>query len=157
MKNFIKPMRYILLLVCLTVVVAFSLLSQKQNRADAAALPLLDEKTLEEKAITQAQFAGLQGVPIAKRSVQITLAEWLKLVDADLGKDAAQFGLTPDTPVYVLAMQGNVVSQLAGLPRPQQTTPELYNNITIVLDARTGDLMWTVTTREGFSMPVSVP
>lgn len=153
----LKPISNVSLLIGLTVLVIFSFFTLKQGNADAASIPLLQEKTLEEKAIAEAQFAGLQDMPTAKRAVQMNLEAWLKLNDTDLGKDAAQFGLTPDMPVYVLAMRGNVVSRLAGMPRPKQTTPEQYDNITIVLDARTGDLMWIVTTREGFAMPVSVP
>lgn len=88
----------------------------------------------------------------------MTLAEWLKLNDAELGKDATYFGLTPDMPIFILAIRGNVESQLAGGNlRPGQNEPEKYNNITIVLDARTGDVLWIATIRDGFPMPVSVP
>jgi hypothetical protein len=146
------------LLAGLTIILFLGYFALTQHIVHAAVLPLLDDKVLEEKAVAAAQMAGLQETPIAKRAVHLTLAEWLKLNDAELGKDAAQFGLSPDMPVFVLAMRGNVTSLLAGgALRPEQKAPEKFNNITVVLDARTGEVMWTATIRDGFTMPVSVP
>ncbi|OIN97678.1 MAG: hypothetical protein AUJ21_00275 [Anaerolineae bacterium CG1_02_58_13] len=145
------------ILLVLGVVISIIFVAVEQS-AKASPMQQLDDKTLEEKAIAAAQMAGLQGAPTATRHVRITLAEWLTLNDAELGKDAAKFGLTPDTPVFVLAMRGNVKSLLVGESPPQNKgMQEQYNNITIVLNAITGDVMWTVTTRDGFSMPVPVP
>jgi hypothetical protein len=141
----------ILLLVCLLVLI---------RMAAAAASPPspLDRETLTVKAIAQAQTAGLQGTPTAQRDVQMSLSEWASLIDAELGQDAAQFGLTPEVPVFVLAMRGNVEWRLpAGPPRPDQRSPEHYDNIIVVLNARTGDLMWVGSYRPGFPMPVPVP
>lgn len=153
----LNQIQKILLLIGLIVLLAFSFFALMQRAVNASSIPPLDQGTLETKAIAEAQTAGLQGTPTAKKAVQMTLAEWLTLNDAELGKDAAQFGLTPDMPVFVLAIQGNVESRMAGLPRPGQTGPEHYDNITVVLNARTGELVWIGTTRAGFSMPVPVP
>jgi hypothetical protein len=141
----------ILLLVCLLILIGMA--------AAAASPPSpLDRETLITKAIAQAQAAGLQGTPIAQKDVQMRLSEWTALIDAELGKDAAQFGLTPDTPVFVLAMRGNVEWRLpAGPPLPDQKSPEHYDNIIVVLNAYTGDLMWVGSYRPGFPMPVPVP
>ena len=148
----------VLLLIGLGVLIVFGFFAMGEHTVNAAQIPLLDDKVLEEKAIAAAQLDGLQGSPIAKVAVHMTLAEWLTLNDAGLGTDAAQFGLTPDMPVFVLAMRGNVTSRLLGESlRPGQNGPAIYDNITIVLDARTGDVRWSMVVSEGFPMPVSVP
>ena len=127
--------------------------------ASASSEPPLAQTVLEGKAILEAQNAGLQGTPTAQTIAQMTLGEWLTLNNAELGKDAGQFGLTPDMPVFVMAMRGNVESRLAGPPQQGQgqTAPEHYDNITVVLNARTGELAWIATTRQGFPMPVALP
>lgn len=127
------------------------------SQSTAKASSVLDEKTLESNALAAAKHYGMQGTPSAKKAVMMTLAQWLALNDAELGKDAAQFGLTPDLPVYVLAIRGSVAWQGLGLPQPEQTAPEHYDNITIVINARNGDLIWTGANRAGFPMPVPVP
>lgn len=185
MKNFITS-RYAsanntLIFLGLSALLAISLFALTRINANAASTPLLDERILEKKAIAEAQMAGLQGNPTAKMSVQMTLEEWLvlmnsglrkgdipptpvpmndgtklPLVDEELGTDI-QLGLPSDTPLYVLAMRGDVISRIPGSPRPGQSDPERYDNITIVLDARTGNLIWVVTRYPGFPMPISVP
>lgn len=127
------------------------------TRVGASTPPKLDTDVLTEMAIAEAQEAGLQEAPAVQRAVQMSLGEWNSRINAELGKDAAQFGLTPDMPVFVLAIRGEVVWRAPGLSRPGQNTPERYNNITIVLDARTGDLIWRGSYRSGFQMPISVP
>jgi len=127
------------------------------SAARASPTSVLDDKTLTARAITEAQVAGLMGEPKAQKAVRISLAEWNALIDAELGKDAAEFGLTPDIPVFVLAIRGDVEWVLGFLPKPGQDSPERYDNITVVLDARTGDPMWLGSYRPGYPMPVSVP
>lgn len=119
--------------------------------------PVLDDATLTAKAITEARAAGLMGEPRALRAVRMSLAEWNALIDAELGKDAAAFGLVPDIPVFVLAIRGDVEWRAVGLPKPGQDSPERYDNIIIVLDARTGNLLWQGCYYPGYPLPVSVP
>jgi hypothetical protein len=138
--------------VSVVLVSAFWVSSQSTAKASA----LLDEKTLESNALAAAKHYGMQGTPSAKKAVIMTLAQWLALNEAELGKDAAQFGLTPDLPVYVLAIRGSVEWRGLGMPQPGQTAPEHYENITIVINARNGDLIWTGANRAGFAMPVPV-
>ncbi len=146
--------RALLIGIGLLLVGLFALL---YNTVVASPPPLLDQGTLEAKAVTVAQNGGLRGAPLAKRAVQMTLADWLARNDAELGKDAADFGLTPDMPVFVLAMRGNVEWQGPGQPRPGQSGPDHYDNITVVLDARTGETVWVGSTYTGLPMPVPVP
>src|SRR5512133_1416389 len=120
----IKVMRLSLLssflLISLAVLLVFGFSVQAEHMVKAEPVPQLDDQVLEEKAIVAAQQADLQGLPTAKRVVHMTLAEWLKLNGAELGKDAAQFALSRDMRVYVLAMRGSVISQLPVFPRPGQ-------------------------------------
>jgi len=141
------------ILISLVLVLAFWLSSQNTAKASS----LLDDKTLESHAMAAAQYYGMQGTPSAKQAVMMTYAQWLALNDAELGKDAAQFGLTPDLPVYVFAIRGSVEWQGLGMPQPGQTAPEHYDNITVVINARNGDLLWVGANRVGFPMPVPVP
>ena len=175
-------LKIIFTLLGLAVLLAISLFALMQGNANAASTRL-DEKTLEKKALAEAKQMGLHGAPIAKRSVQMTLAEWLKLVDAGLGTDAAaptavgpinarakptlidaglgkstaRFGFTPDMPVYVLAMRGEVISRIPESPRPEKTGPNRYDHITIVLDAKTGKLLWVMAGPASSPMPIEVP
>jgi len=135
------------------LVLAFWLSSQSTAKASA----VLDEKTLESYAMTTAQFYGMQGTPSAKKAVLMPYAEWLALNGAELGTGAAQFELTPDMPVYVLAIRGSVDWRGLGELKPGQTAPEHYDNITVVINARTGGLLEVGAKRVGFSMPVPVP
>ena len=139
-------------------IISALLLASMLSKATTAAT-LLDDQSLEAKALAEAYTAGLQGKPEAQKAVSMTMADWLKLMNAELGKDAFQFGLTPDMPVYVLAIRGQVVWHGPGLPQPGQTKTEAetYDNITIVLNARTGETIWAGATRTGYSMPVPVP
>lgn len=123
----------------------------------AASTPVLDDETLTAKALGEARAAGLIDVPKAQKAIRMSLAEWNTLVGIDLGTDAAKFGLTPDLPVFVLAIRGEVEWRGVGLPRPGQNSPEHYDNITVVLDARTGDLIWIGSYYPDQPMPVPVP
>lgn len=122
----------------------------------ASSVPLLTQQILEEKALDLAELHGLQGVPDTQKAVFITLGEWYTLNDAELGKDASQIGLTSDVPVFVLAIQGNVEWHGPGLPNPNQDRQEHYDNITVVLNARTAELVWVGSKYAGFTMPVPV-
>lgn len=127
------------------------------SAAMASPPPVLDDATLTAKAIIEARAAGLMGEPRAQRAVRMNMAEWNALIDAELGKEAAAFGLVPDIPVFVLALRGDVEWRGVGLPKPGQDSPERFDNIIVVLDARTGDLVWLGSYRTGYPAPVSVP
>ncbi|MES4787650.1 MAG: hypothetical protein C4294_19670 [Nitrospiraceae bacterium] len=141
------------ILLILSILVLF----QITTTANASPLPPLGDQTLTSKAMTVAQTAGLEGTPTAQRVVRMTLAEWLALNDGELGKDAAQFGLTADMPVFVLAIRGKVEWRGLGMRPPGQSSPESYDNITVAVDARTGNLIQVGAKRAGFPMPVPVP
>jgi hypothetical protein len=131
-----------------------------QGTASAATPPPLPQAVLESKAVAIAQEAGLQGAPTAKKVTRMTLSEWLKIDSAGLGKDAWKFGLFPDMPVLVVAMRGDVIDRMpGGLPRPGQTKtePERYDNIIVVVDARTGDWIWEGASSKGSSTWAFLP
>ncbi len=150
----LSPLQKALALGGVIVLLALAVLAFRTGSAGA---PVLDDKTLTEKAIFAAQDAGLQGSPTAQQAARMTLAEWLALDGAKLGDDAWQFGRTPDMPVFVLAMRGNVEWRTVGEIPPGQTGPEHYDNITIALNAQTGALISVVAQRPGFPLPLPVP
>lgn len=117
----------------------------------------LDENILAEKALIEAQMNGLMGMQINQETARMNLSDWNKLVNAELGMDADKFGLTPDTPVFVLAIKGNVEWRGVGLPQPGQEIAENYDNITVVLNARTGDLIWVGAYYPDYPMPIPIP
>jgi len=117
----------------------------------------LDENILAEKALLEAQMNGLMSMPINQETAKMNLSDWNKHVNAELGMDADKFGLTPDTPVFVLAIKGNVEWRGGGLPQPGQEIAENYDNITVVLNARTGDIIWVGAYYPDYPMPVPVP
>ncbi len=139
------------LALCLILIFAFVTIGS------ATPTTTLDDETLAEKALTEAQMIGLIGTPKAQKTARMSLSEWNMLIDADLGMDADKFGLTPDIPVFVLAIRGNVEWRAPGLPQPGQELIERYDNITVVLDARTGDLIWVGAYYPDHPMPVVVP
>ncbi len=137
------------LLLILTFVLASS--------GRALPTPILDNEILTAKALTEARAAGLIDMPRAQKGIRMDLAEWNALIGLDLGADAANFGLTSDIPVFILAIKGDVEWQGVGLPKPGQASPEHYDNITVVLNARTGDLIWVGAYYPDHPMPIPVP
>jgi hypothetical protein len=124
----------------------------------AVASPLFqNEQALSERALGYAQAAGLRGTPTSQKAVRMTLGGWARLVNAEPGKDAAKFALDPDRPVFVLAVRGDVQWNAPGAPRPGQTSPEHYDNITVVIDIRTGNLLWVGSNYPDAPMPIPVP
>lgn len=117
----------------------------------------LDDEILTTKAIAEARAAGLISAPETLKAIRMSLAEWNARVGIDLGTEAARFGLTPDIPVFVLAIRGDVEWRGTGLPKPGQELPERYSNITVVLDARTGNVIWIGSYYSDQPMPVPVP
>ncbi len=126
----------------------------------AASSEILDDQSLEAKALQWARIHGLQGDPIAKRVVRITLSQWLALEGTRLAPSAAQYGLSPNTPVLVLAIRGRVEGQIglgSPLPGGGQAPPEQFDNITVVIDARNGNPLSVETMRDLSKMPIPVP
>lgn len=154
MKKRLSTTSIVLTIVLVTVILVILIMTGKTNASPA---PLLDDQVLTQKAIEEARGYGLSGEPLAQRSVHMDLAKWTALTNAGLGSDAGKFGLTPDLPVFVLAIQGSVEWKGPGLPQPGQSSPEKYNNITIVLNAQNGELIWAGSYLPGYPMPVSVP
>jgi hypothetical protein len=139
------------------ILVLVTKIAMDTSPAKASPTAQVDERTLQAKAIGEAQKAGLQGMPTAHNAIQVNLAEWFRRTNAELREGSAQFGLTPDMPVFVLAMRGHVEWQAAGLPRPGHPYPEHYDNIIVALNARNGELVWIGSYQPGSPMPVSIP
>ncbi len=148
-KSFLKSSNGIFLLVS-SVILALLLNA-------SSSLPAFDEATLTTKAIEVANEAGLIGTPKKTRAEQMDLGDWLTLIEVDLGLDAAKFGLTSDMPVFILAIRGEVEWNGHFLQPPGEDVTPKYDNITVVLDASTGEPLWVASKEPGYPMPVSVP
>jgi hypothetical protein len=116
----------------------------------------LDKNILAEKALLEAQMNGLMGMPINQETARMNLSGWNKLINAEIGMDADKFDLTPDTLVFILAIKGNVEWRGVSLPQPGQETAENYDNITVDLNDRTGDLIWVGAYYPDYPMPIPI-
>lgn len=157
MKDWKQVYTKLLLITVVVVIVFLSALVVIKNTATASSPPLLAQADLDARALAIARESGLNGNPTAKRVVQMSYAQWLSLNNAEPGRDAGGVGLTPDMPVLVVALRGNIAWRAASQPRPGQTGPQQYDNITVVLDARTGEMLEIVSKYPGRPMPVPVP
>lgn len=152
--------RLLLMLLSVTMLSFITIVVWKHNsssRVASAARPEnLPEAELLKKALAEAQFRGLRGNPTAKKAVQMTLGEWLKLVDAELGDDSQKVGLSADLPVYVLAMRGSAEWALPSQPNPENNNQETekFDNLTLVLNAQTGDVIWTLASPPDRPLPI---
>lgn len=156
MKIFRKtlPKQTLLLLIVLLVigVVLTIFLAEKTS-----SLEQLDDATLETKAIAIARNYGLIGEPIEKKAIRMSLGEWNKLNDSELGNDASKIGLIPDMPVFVLVILGNIEWKGPSGTDWWGCEPEYFDNITIVLNAYTGKSMSVGSKRSGFPLAVPIP
>jgi hypothetical protein len=116
-----------------------------------------EDQMLEAKALEWARINGLQGTPVAKRAVRMTLGQWFALLNQQLGPEAAKFGLTPDMLVYILAIRGKVERRESQSPLQGQTTPMQLDNITVAIGVRTGKPISAGSVRDLSMMPIPVP
>lgn len=115
-------------------------LGWRQFNATASELPTLDDSILQEKALVLAHNFGLEGEPESTKIVRMTLADSEKLTDSELGKDAGQFGLTNNMPVFVMALRGKVEPTGPRQIDPANPNPK-YDRMLIVLNAHNGDMI----------------
>jgi hypothetical protein len=133
-RSYMTPKVLTALATSLVLVGLFALIHPTAKASPPAPL---DQKVLEAKALSMAQQFGLNGSPTAQKVVLMTRGEWDALTGGGLGTDAAQIGLTPDLPVFVLAIRGNVTWRGLGMVPPNQH----YDSITVAIDARTGEII----------------
>ena len=101
---------------------------------------LLTAEQAKTEGLVQARTAGLVGEPTSTFTKLMNLAEYIKTSSkgtGQLGSDADAVGLHPDRFVWVVTFQGHV--QLT-LPSSGGKT---FDNITLALDARTGEVIGT--------------
>lgn len=112
--------------------------SSEQARTDE----LIPEAVAVEKAYDTAVLYGFKGQPSPTGTLLTTLADSLAREEGfTLGRDAHEVGLFPEMPVWVVVFQGETFEHRGpGLPRPDGS-PDLFDNIIVQVNARTGDLM----------------
>lgn len=148
-----KKNRYYLLIIPTALALFFAVFAVILNDQLTVSSATPDDALLTVRALKEAEGAGLEGTPIAQKSVRMTLGEWLSQTGGELGPDAAKFGLTPELPIFVLAIRGDVYwrgpSEL-----PKGRKKRTFDNITIGLDARNGNLMFSNSYLSVAEMPV---
>ena len=140
----------------LIVLVGTVFLAWWQFNTIAAETPTLDDETLRAKAIILARSFGLKGEPTAEKTERMTLAEAAKLLDEDLGKDAGQFGLTPEMPVFVYALRGEIEPTGPRQIDPDNPNPK-YDRMLIILNAQNGDTLIQGDYYVNAPMPIELP
>ncbi len=115
-------------------------------------LPLLTESQAVSRAIGEANFYGLKGTPSTVTAKLTTLGEYADLTGFTLGSDAAKVGLSPDLEVWVVTLTGRV--EWSGPGRPGAQSREVFDNITVEIDARTGEIKGTAAYRAGYTPPL---
>jgi hypothetical protein len=151
-KAFSNRSLLILILLLAIGIISALLLAGKNSRRGA-----IDDAALESKATAIARDYGLIGEPIEKKAVRMSLGEWSKLIDAGYGEGARELGLTPDLPVFVLVILGDVEWKDPGGKSWLGSEAERFDNITIVLNANTGESIYVGSIRAGFPLPVPIP
>ena len=135
----------------LTLGIAFALTGCNSQRGT------VDDATLEATTLAEAINYGLIGDPLATKSVRMSLEEWSQLVGDGYGEGAEELGLTPDLPVFVFVIRGEIVWKGPSGIAWWGGEPEHFDNITIVLDAYTGRPMYMGSRRSGAPLPVEIP
>lgn len=112
----------------------------------------LDEQAAVQRAIQFARSAGLQGDITQHGAARMSLNAYTALHGGKLGRDAASVGRAPEKAVWVVSMLGKVNLTLPGLPGPG--SDRVFDNITVALDAVSGEVIGVAAIREGNKMLV---
>lgn len=134
------PTRIFLSAVFLILIVISVSVGLWQYNASASELGTLDDASLHKKALALAHKLGLEGEPRAEKMVRMNLAQAEKPLGSKLGKDAGQFGLTANMPVFVYVVRGKV-EPTSIVEYPPNKPPPTYDRILLILNARNGRLI----------------
>ena len=110
----------------------------------------LDDATLEANALAQAETCGLVGDPLATKSVRMSLEEWEQLS----GDERSE---TPGLPIFVFVIRGEIVWKCPSGDAWLGDDSERYDNITVVLNANTGNTIYVGSMSAGEPLPVAIP
>ena len=111
---------------------------------------LMTPEEAKAAGLARARFAGLVGEPTSVFAKLTTLEQYVFTSSkgtGQLGSDAASVGWHPDRKVWVVAFRGKVKLAMPG------SSGGTYDNITLALDARTGELIGTDAYPAGYAIP----
>ena len=111
---------------------------------------LLTPEEAKTEGLAQARIAGLVGEPTSTFATLTSLAEYVETSSygtGNLSSEAASVGLHPDTKVWVVAFRGPVKLTLPS------SGGKTSDNITLALDARTGEIIRAYAYPDGESIP----
>ena len=111
---------------------------------------LLSVDEAKARGLEEARFAGLIGEPTDEFAELTTLDEYVGTPSygtGELGADSSDVGLNPDKKIWVVAFRGHVQLSLPG------GDGKFYDNITLALDAETGEIVGVNAYPEGHTPP----
>ncbi len=111
---------------------------------------VLSADEAKEMGLAEAQFAGLVGEPTKVVTELTNLEDYFTTSTfgtGELGTGAASVGWHADRKVWVIAFRGDVRMKSPG------SRGETYDNITIAIDAETGELIGTDAYPGGYTPP----
>ena len=111
---------------------------------------LLTADQAKTRGLAEARFAGLVGEPTSVKATLTNLEDYIRVSSfgtGQLGSDAGDVGWYPDHEIWVIAFEGTVRLKLPG------SSGETYDNITIALDAQTGEIIGTDAYPDGYTPP----
>lgn len=111
---------------------------------------VLNVDEAKARGLEHAQFAGLVGEPTSVVTELTNLEDYISTASmgsAQLGSDASSVGWNADRKIWVIAYRGHVKIAMPG------STGNTYDNLTIAIDAKTGELVGTDAYREGTTLP----
>ena len=125
-------------------------LQQRAHQDGQEQQDLLTPAKAKKEGLAQARIAGLVGEPTSVFAELTTLEQYVFTSSngtGQLGSDAASIGLHPDRKVWVVAFRGKVKLTLPS------SGGKTYDNITLALDARTGEVIGTNAYPAGETIP----
>ena len=135
-------------LMVIGIVVSLLLTFGANPDQDQSGLLIADEA--KAKGLAEAKLAGLVGDPTSEFTMLTTLEDYIATSSHEsgqLGSDASAVGLHGDKEVWVVAFQGTVNMTLPG------SGGKTYDNITLALDAETGEIIGVNAYVEGQTLP----
>ena len=111
---------------------------------------LLTAEQAKMKGLAEAGIAGLVGEPTSVNATLTDLEGYTRVSTfgtGSLGADAVNVVWHPDKEIWVITFEGTVKMTLPG------SGSETYDNITIALDAQTGEIIGTDAYPNGYTPP----
>ena len=139
-----------LIVILIVIGVVLSLLFTSPANPSQGQDNLLTAEQAKMKGLAEARIAGLVGEPTSVNATLTDLEDYTRVSTfgtGSLGADAGNVGWHPDKEIWVITFEGTVKMTLPS------SGGETYDNITIALDAQTGEIIGTDAYPNGYTPP----